>query len=53
MTGANFDLHYLGYFLINFQYCCAYLITNFLNCSKLTQLLQIGLVEADKITETK
>ena len=50
---ANFDLNYLGCFLIDFKNSCAYLVANFLNFSKLPQLLQLGWVEADKITETK
>ena len=53
MTVANFDLNYLSFFLIDFKNSCAYLEENFLNFSKLHQLLQLVWVEADKITETK
>ena len=41
-TGANFDINYLSYFLMNFKNSCAYLVANFLKFSKLPQLLQLG-----------
>ena len=50
---GNFDLNYLSHFWIDFQNLCAYHIANVLNWSKLPQLLQLGWVEAGKITETK
>ena len=53
MTVANFDLNYLSYFIMNFKNSCAYLVANFLNFVKLPQHLQLGWVEANKITKTK
>ena len=50
---GNFDLNYLSHFWIDFQNLCAYHVANVLNLSKLPQLLQLGWVEAGKITETK
>ena len=39
---VNFDLNYLSHFRIDFQNSCAYHVANFLNFSKLPQLLQLG-----------
>ena len=39
---VNFDLNYLSHFRIDFQNSCAYHVANFLNFSKLPQLLQFG-----------
>ena len=39
---GNFDLNYLSLFLIDFQNSCAYHVANFLNFSKLPQLLHVG-----------
>ena len=53
MTGANSNLNYLSYFLIDFQNSCAYHVVNFLNFLKLSQLLYFGRVAADKIAKNK
>ena len=41
LTGTIIDLSYLNYFWIVFQNSCAYHVANFLNFSKLPQLLQL------------
>ena len=53
MRGGNFVINYLSYFWINFQNSCAYHVANFLNFSKLPQLLHFGWTLSEKMARTK